>query len=128
MAVNLYGEEFPHLFGTLGASLFTLFTIMTLEGWVDGVARPIMEKHPYAWLFFIPFIIGTTFTILNLFIGIIVNAMQQEVAKAEAAERAAEREMMHEETAPLTAEIKRLHAEITALRADLAGRRARPAE
>ncbi len=45
-----------------------------------------MEKYPYAWLFFIPFIIGTTFTILNLFIGIIVNAMQTEVAKEEAAE------------------------------------------
>jgi voltage-gated sodium channel len=128
MATNLFGEDFPNLFGTLGASLFTLFTIMTLEGWVDGVVRPIMEKYPYAWLFFIPFIIGTTFTILNLFIGIIVNAMQQEHTKAEAAERAAERAMMHEETEPLAAEIKRLQAEIAALRADLAGRVARPAE
>src|SRR5262245_40670306 len=97
MAVNLFGEEFPALFGTLGASLFTLFTIMTLEGWVDGVVKPIMEKHPHAWLFFIPFIIGTTFTILNLFIGIIVNAMQSEHAKEEAAERAAERDMMQDE-------------------------------
>ena len=81
MAVNLFGEDFPQLFGTLGTSLFTLFTIMTLEGWVDGVVRPIMEKFPYAWLFFIPFIIGTTFTVLNLFIGIIVNAMQSEHAQ-----------------------------------------------
>ena len=93
MAVNLFGEDFPQLFGTLRASLFTLFTIMTLEGWVDGVVTPIMEKYPYAWLFFIPFIIGTTFTILNLFIGIIVNAMQSEHAKEEAAERAAERDI-----------------------------------
>jgi voltage-gated sodium channel len=120
MAVNLYGEEFPHLFGTLGTSLFTLFTIMTLEGWVEGVVRPIMDKHPYAWLFFIPFIIGTTFTVLNLFIGIIVNAMQEEHAKAEAEEREAEREMMHEETVPLVRELSGLRAEVAALRKEIA--------
>jgi voltage-gated sodium channel len=121
MAVNLFGEDFPALFGTLPASLFTLFTIMTLEGWVDGVVKPIMEKYPYAWLFFIPFIIGTTFTILNLFIGIIVNAMQSEVAKEAAAEIEAEREIVHEETAPLVAEIKALRAEVAALRRDVTG-------
>jgi voltage-gated sodium channel len=119
MAVNLFGEDFPNLFGTLGASLFTLFTIMTLEGWVDGVVKPISEKFPYAWVFFIPFIIGTTFTILNLFIGIIVNAMQDEVQKEQAAEREAEREMMHEETEPLVREVRALQAEIAALRAEV---------
>jgi voltage-gated sodium channel len=122
MAVNLFGEDFPALFGSLPASLFTLFTIMTLEGWVDGVVKPIMEKYPYAWLFFIPFIIGTTFTILNLFIGIIVNAMQSEHAKEEAAEREAEREMMHGETAPLLAEIQGLRAEVAALRTEIVGK------
>jgi voltage-gated sodium channel len=122
MAVNLYGAEFPNLFGTLGTSLFTLFTIMTLEGWVEGVVKPIMETHPYAWLFFIPFIIGTTFTILNLFIGIIVNSMQDEYQKEQEAERAAEREMVHEETAPLVVEIKALKAEIAALRQEIAAR------
>jgi voltage-gated sodium channel len=122
MAVNLFGEDFPQLFGTLGISLFTLFTIMTLEGWVDGVVRPIMEKFPYAWLFFIPFIIGTTFTILNLFIGIIVNAMQTEHAEAEAAERDAERTIMHGETEPLMAELKSLKAEVAALRTELGER------
>jgi voltage-gated sodium channel len=122
MAVNLFGEDFPNLFGTLGISLFTLFTIMTLEGWVDGVVRPIMEKYPYAWLFFIPFIIGTTFTILNLFIGIIVNAMQTEHAKEEAAEREAERQMMHGEAEPLMVELKGLRAEVAALRVELGER------
>jgi len=120
MAVNLFGEDFPALFGTLPASLFTLFTIMTLEGWVDGVVKPIMEKFPYAWLFFIPFIIGTTFTILNLFIGIIVNAMQSEVAKDQAAERAAEREIVQDETAPLLEEIRSLRADVAHLRREIA--------
>jgi voltage-gated sodium channel len=127
MAVNLFGAEFPDLFGTLPASLFTLFTIMTLEGWVEGVVKPVMETFPYAWLFFIPFIIGTTFTILNLFIGIIVNAMQSEVAKEQAAEREAEREIMHEETEPLLVELKALRAEVAALRQDIAGRAERQA-
>ena len=116
MAVNLYGKQFPELFGTLGNSLYTLFTIMTLEGWTNDVVNPIMEKHPYAWLFFIPFIVVTTFWVLNLFIGIIVNAMQEEHAKAEA-------EMMHDETAPLVREIQGLKAEITALRAEFGARK-----
>ncbi len=116
IAVNLYGAAFPHLFGSLGASLFTLFTIMTLEGWVDGVVKPIMEKFPYAWMFFIPFIIGTTFMVLNLFIGIIVNAMQEEYAKEQAKELAAEREIIHEEAAPILREIKALRAEVAELR------------
>ena len=114
MAVNLYGKEFPELFGTLGTSLYTLFTIMTLEGWTNDVVNPIMDKHPYAWLFFIPFIIITTFWVLNLFIGIIVNAMQEEHAKAEA-------ELMHDETAPLVREVQELKAEIVALRQEFSG-------
>ena len=121
MAVNMYGDEFPQLFGTIGTSLFTLFTIMTLEGWVEGVVKPIMETHPYAWLFFIPFIIGTTFTVLNLFIGIIVNAMQEEHEKAEEEEREAERVMMHEETEPLVIEIRALRREIAALKTQIEG-------
>jgi voltage-gated sodium channel len=120
LATNLYGQEFPAIFGTLPRSLFTLFTIMTLEGWVDGVVRPIMEKHPYAWLFFIPFIICTTFTVLNLFIGVIVNAMQAEVAEAQAAELKAEREIAHGEAAPILREIRDLKSEISALRREVA--------
>lgn len=123
MAVNLYGDEFPELFGTLGRSMFTLFTIMTLEGWVEGVVKPIMEKHPYAWLFFIPFIIGTTFTVLNLFIGVIVGAMQEEHEKAAKAEIEAEREIVHDETEPLVREVRELKSEIAALRRDVAAGR-----
>jgi voltage-gated sodium channel len=123
MAVNLYGQDYPHLFGSLGVSLYTLFTIMTLEGWVEGVVNPIMQTHPNAWLFFIPFIVFTTFTVLNLFIGIIVNAMQEEHAKAEAAEREAERrverDFMHAETVPLMHRLTELKQEITALREEL---------
>lgn len=119
MATNMFGDDVPELFGTLGRSLFTLFTVMTLEGWVEGVTVPVMKFHPYAWIFFISFIVVTTFMVLNLFIGVVVNAMQAEHEKAEQEEREAEREMMHEETAPLAREIQLLRAEVAELRKDL---------
>jgi voltage-gated sodium channel len=122
MATQLFGEDFPHLFGNLGDSLFTLFTVMTLEGWTNDVAKPVMEKYPYAWVFFVTYIVVTTFMVLNLFIGVVVNAMQEEASKADAAERKAEREMIQEEAAPILAEVKNLRAEVAALRTELAGR------
>ena len=73
---NLFGAAHPEWFGHLGRSLYTLFQIMTLESWSMGISRPVMENFPYAWAFFIPFILVATFTMLNLFIAIIVNAMQ----------------------------------------------------
>jgi len=77
LATRLFGEEYPDWFGSLGASLYTLFQVMTLESWSMGIVRPVMETHPWAWAFFVPFIVIATFTILNLFIGIIVSTMQE---------------------------------------------------
>lgn len=76
IATNLFAADYPEWFGHLGRSLYTLFQIMTLESWSMGIARPVMENFPYAWAFFVPFILVATFTMLNLFIAIIVNAMQ----------------------------------------------------
>jgi voltage-gated sodium channel len=67
--------EMKELFGTIGDSMYTLFQLMTLEGWHENIAAPTMKSYPWAWAFFIPFIIITTFAVLNLFIGIIVDAM-----------------------------------------------------
>lgn len=77
LATRLFGQNFPDWFGSLGKSLYTLFQVMTLESWSMGIVRPVMESHPWAWAFFVPFIIIATFTILNLFIGIIVSTMQE---------------------------------------------------
>ncbi|GAB3019278.1 ion transporter [Bowmanella dokdonensis] len=63
-------------FGSIGASAYTLFQVMTLESWSMGIVRPTMDLFPWSWLFFLPFIIITSFAVLNLFIGIIVDAMQ----------------------------------------------------
>lgn len=82
LAVNLFGEKFPQWFGSLGGSLFSLFQILTLEGWTD-MAREIMAVYPWAPLFFIPFIIIATFTVMNLLIGIIVSTMQELALRPE---------------------------------------------
>ena len=78
MATKLFGQAFPQWFGTIGESLYSLFQIMTLESWSMGIVRPVMEQFPYAWAFFVPFILATSFIVLNLFIAIIVTAMEQE--------------------------------------------------
>lgn len=76
MATKLFGEAFPEFFGSIPTSLFSLFQIMTLESWSMSIVRPVMEVYPYAWTLFVPFILITTFAVLNLLIGIIVNSMQ----------------------------------------------------
>jgi len=78
IATKLYGGQFPNWFGSMSNSAYSLFQIMTLESWSMGIVRPVMSEFPYAWIFFIMFILCTTFTVLNLFIGIIVSAIQAE--------------------------------------------------
>lgn len=76
IATKLFGQTFPDWFGTLGESAYSLFQIMTLESWSMGIVRPVMEVYPNAWLFFVPFILVTTFAVMNLVVGLIVNSMQ----------------------------------------------------
>tara|TARA_B100002051_G_scaffold270937_1_gene304714 strand:- start:2707 stop:3498 length:792 start_codon:yes stop_codon:yes gene_type:complete len=76
LATNLFGPVFQEWFGTIGASMYSLFQIMTLESWSMGIVRPVMKVYPYAWIFFVPFIMVTSFAVINLFIGVIVDAMQ----------------------------------------------------
>ncbi|MCV6608533.1 MAG: ion transporter [Campylobacterales bacterium] len=75
MATTMYGEAFPQWFGTLGETMYTLFQIMTLESWSMGIARPVIEVFPYAWIFFVIYILLVTFVMVNLFIGLIVDAI-----------------------------------------------------
>jgi voltage-gated sodium channel len=112
IATNLFAATYPEWFGHLGRSLYTLFQIMTLESWSMGIARPVMEGFPYAWVFFVPFILVATFTMLNLFIAIIVNAMQSYS------------ETDHRATVAAVAQVSErleadLHGEVQALREDI---------
>jgi len=118
MATKLFGEAFPQWFATIGESMYSLFQIMTLESWSMGIVRPVMEVYPYAWVFFVPFVIVTSFAVLNLFIALIVNSMQnvhmQDRISAEAAEHLAhdEREALMKQVLALRADIDRLQEEL----------------
>lgn len=112
MATELFGADHPAWFGTIGKSMYTLFQIMTLESWSMGIARPVMETHPYAWLFFIPFILIATFTILNLFIAIIVNTMQTMHDRTHAQEKAAIEDALHNEGSNLGEQLQKLREEL----------------
>jgi voltage-gated sodium channel len=79
MGAKLFGGTHPELFGSLGSASYTLFQVMTFDDWSAGVVKPIMAEHPFAWVFFICFIVASTFTALNLFIGVVVGALNAEV-------------------------------------------------
>lgn len=115
MATKLFGADFPQWFGTLPRSLFSLFQIMTLESWSMGIVRPVMALHPYAWVFFVTFILAATFTMLNLFIAVVVNAMQSRYhEQEEELARAA-----HEERVEMLETVRRLRDEVRTLSEEL---------
>lgn len=112
MATKLFGAEFPEWFGNIAASAYSLFQIMTLESWSMGIVRPVMNVYPLAWMFFLPFILTTSFTVLNLFIGIVVDAMQQQHEE----DREEVEQESRDERAEILAEIKALRREISELK------------
>ena len=116
IATKLFGENFPQWFGSIGESLYSLFQIMTLESWSMGIVRPVMVEHPLAWIFFITFILIATFTMLNLFIAIIVNAMQTFTEQENREHKDALDETRDHIEADLHRELTQLRAEIAELR------------
>jgi voltage-gated sodium channel len=123
MATGLFGASHPEWFGTIGRSMYTLFQIMTLESWSMGIVRPVMEAHPWAWAFFVPFILVATFTILNLFIAIIVDTMQRMTDASLEREEAFIEETVRVEGRQVEAELKALREEVGRLREALEARR-----
>lgn len=124
IATKMFGSSFPEWFGTLGASLYTLFQVMTLESWSMGIVRPVMEQYPYSWAFFVPFILIATFTMLNLFIAVIVNAMQALHEEENAEVNAEIRAAAHDEAEAVAVELRNLRQEVAALRQALESRSA----
>jgi voltage-gated sodium channel len=116
MATKLFGAAFPEWFGSIGASAYSLFQIMTLESWSMGIVRPVMEVFPFAWAFFVPFILITSFAVLNLFIAIIVNAMQSQHEAESKEALAAFSKQSHGDVQRLEDDLKAMHAELRALR------------
>lgn len=107
MATKLYGAIAPEFFGHVGASLFTLFQVMTVEGWPD-VARSVMTQSPHSWIFFVVYLLIATFMVLNLFIAVVVNAMQSQVTEDLKDEGEAHTRLILDEVRALRREIEAL--------------------
>lgn len=75
IGTNLFGEAFPDWFGTLGKSVYSLFQVMTLESWSMGIARPVIAVFPYAWVFFVTYILISSFIVMNIVVGIVLNSI-----------------------------------------------------
>jgi voltage-gated sodium channel len=108
IVTNLFGQTHPQWFGTLGVSLLTLFQILTLEGWAD-IQREVLTEHPLAWLFFVPYVLLTTFAMLNLFVAVMVEAMRTGV-------EVHTEEKVDEMSSRMATELEQLKSEIVALR------------
>jgi len=119
IAHGLFGESHPEWFGTLGATLYTLFQVMTLESWSMGISRPVMEAHPWAGMFFVVFILIATFTMLNLFIALIVNAMQSLQEEHLSEEEKMVGEAVHREAEPIGHDTHALRDEVQSLREEI---------
>ncbi|MEA2017334.1 MAG: ion transporter [Campylobacterota bacterium] len=112
MATELYGEAFPQWFGNLGETFYTLFQIMTLESWSMGIARPVMELFPSAWVFFVTFVLIATFIMINLIIAVVVDAM----AELNDSEESTIINEIHESEDCTKLEVKKLRVEIKELK------------
>ncbi len=115
MATRLFGAAFPEWFGNLGESYYTLFQILTLESWSMGIVRPIMEQFPYAWIFFVPFILLTSFVVLNVFIAVIVGAMgdirdEEQSQQLHSQEQSSTEELLLAEIAQMREHMARIEA------------------
>ncbi len=117
MATKLFGGTHPDTFGSIGISMLSLFQVMTLDAWSDGLMRPMMEQYPYAWMFFIPFVLASAFIVLNLFIGVVVSALETE--------RDAERMRKQENSETLSAAIGNAAADLARVSESLDSLRAR---
>lgn len=106
LTTRLFGDHFPSQFGDLGVSSLTLFQLMTLDGWSGEIVRPVMERYPWSWVFFISFIIITSFAVLNLFIGVLMSNIEAQQE---------EREVQRDQSLQLT--VERIAKEVSELRA-----------
>ena len=108
IAANLYGPAHPELFGNVFSSMYTLFQIMTLEGWPD-IAAQVGETHQRSWVFFLTFVMIATFTMLNLFVAVVVRVIEEDSD-----------ELMTTQTDLMRGEIQSVREDIAAMRQEIA--------
>lgn len=109
IGVSAFGEAFPEWFGNLGRAMYTLFQVMTLESWSMGISRPVMEVFPVAWVYFITFVLISSFIVMNVVVGIVVNSISEVTTEEKHSEGSAD------EKSDISGEIKALKEHIEKL-------------
>lgn len=104
----LFSKVSPEYFGSLHLSLLTLFQVVTLESWASAVMRPINAMVPWAWVYFVSFVLVGTFVVINLFVAVIVNNVHQANCAEENEQEEHKREILGEEIKMLRQEIAEL--------------------
>lgn len=115
MATKLFGAISPENFGDLGTSLFTLFQVMTGEAWPD-IAKEVMREAPMAWVFFVVYILVSSFAVLNLFIAVVVSGMEDELRQDFREEEAKQAETQAAANKEILDELRALRAEVAELK------------
>lgn len=115
IGTNIFNEEYPDYFGTLGTSLLTLCQITTFDSWFSGVARPIIKIYPLAWIYFVSYVFIAASIIMNVIVGIIVDSMSEEREHKKEKEKKANDnneitlKKLSEQISELQKQIERLH-------------------
>ena len=120
IGTNMFRDECPDYFGTLGTALLTLCQITTFDSWFSGVARPIIKIYPLAWIYFVSYVFIAASIIMNVIVGIIVDSMgkererdrEQEKLKRANSKDEITLEKLSEQIAELQKQIERLSCEI----------------
>lgn len=114
IGTSIFGNDVPQFFGTLHRTALTLFQVVTLEGWND-LLFAVMEKYPYGWIYFATFIFLGTFSLFNLFVGVIVHNLEEVTSEpAQAAREKADKEEIDALQA-LVAEVRALRERVERL-------------
>ena len=116
IGINLFGEAFPEWFGSIGKAMYTLFQVMTLESWSMGISRPVMDVFPLAWVYFVSFVLISSFVVMNVVVGIVVNAISEVTAENTAEDKKEEDPASNEE---LITEIRSLKEQLDRLEKSL---------
>lgn len=109
LGTHLFGATFQDWFGNLGKSVYSLFQIMTLESWSMGIARPVIAVYPYAWVYFVSYILMSSFLVMNVVVGIVLNSIT-ECCQAEVSEP--KKSSLKEELEKLKKQISVVEAEL----------------
>ena len=75
---HMFSKDYPELFGDFSGTCFTMFQLMTLDGWGSDICRAIMEKYSWCWIFFVSYICITAFILLNALTGVMCSSMAIE--------------------------------------------------